>query len=101
MQQADEDLVDNDNANALEGRILDGMEINAVDNTGATLLHLAAESGSVKCLKLLVQRGADVTLEDRGKNTPLHLAAVWDHAECVKVCPKGENECLFCIDVCC
>jgi ankyrin repeat protein len=49
--------------------------------------------------QLLLQRGADVTKEDRFKRMPLHFAAYDGRAECVKVCV--ENECSPCCDVWC
>lgn len=89
-----------DNADALERRIKEGMDVNAVDEDGWTLLHFAAAwNGRVKCLRVLVQRGADVTKEDDRKWTPLHFAARLGNAECVKVCV--ENECSLCFDVWC
>lgn len=90
MQNADEDLVEADNADALERRIKEGMDVNAVDEDGVTLLHRAAQD-SVKCLRVLVQRGADVTKEEVRKWTPLHYAAAWGHAKCVKVCVENES----------
>jgi ankyrin repeat protein len=38
-----------------------GLNINAVDTTGYTPLHLAAFHGKIACVKLLVDSGADLT----------------------------------------
>lgn len=52
MQDADKDLVNYDNADALEKRICNGMAVNAVDDTSMTLLHYAADENSVRCMKV-------------------------------------------------
>ena len=52
MQDADKELVWADNADALERRIKEGIDIDAVDGIRMTLLHLAAWNGSVKCLRV-------------------------------------------------
>jgi hypothetical protein len=52
MQWADKELVEADNADALEGRIQQGMDVNAEDGDGWTLLHGASLICSVKCLRV-------------------------------------------------
>jgi hypothetical protein len=52
MQDADKELVLADNVDALERRIKEGIDIDAVDGIRMTLLHLAAWNGSVKCLRV-------------------------------------------------
>ena len=52
MQEADRDLVVKDNADALEERLRGGMDIDAANKNGWTLLHLAARHGSVKCMRV-------------------------------------------------
>jgi hypothetical protein len=51
-EESDEELVVADNADALERRMEEGMEVDAVDGNGYTLLHYAAGNGSVKCLRV-------------------------------------------------
>jgi len=100
MKRADRDLVKEDNVKALEERIREGMDTDAIDQDGETILHVAAFYESIECLRLLVQRGADVAKGDRWKGTPLHFATWKGNAECVKVCPKagGEREKVcFCV----
>lgn len=54
---------------AVIGCLLDnGAHIAAVDSTGRGILHVANNSN----IKYLVQKGADVNLQDRDGNTPLH-----------------------------
>jgi hypothetical protein len=52
MQVADVTLVKADNADALEIRIKEGMDVDAVNGIGTTLLHVAARDDSVKCLRV-------------------------------------------------
>lgn len=52
------------------------VEVSATDADydGRTALHVAAGSGSVTVMKLLVDKGANVNALDRHGNTPLHDA---------------------------
>ncbi|XP_014208293.1 ankyrin-3-like [Copidosoma floridanum] len=58
-----------------------GVDVNAPKNcftvcdAGYTPLHFAVKYGSKNVIEVLVQHGADVTLEDPQGYTPLHLAA--------------------------
>jgi len=47
--------------------------INSKDVMGNTPLHLAAMSGSTDCVKYLVQKGADLLLENNNKCTALYV----------------------------
>jgi len=57
--------------------------INHEDAMGNTPLHLAAMSGSTHCVKYLVQKGADLLLENNNKSTALYVI--------LHNIPKGEN----------
>jgi hypothetical protein len=48
--------------------------ISTPDNAGMAPLHLAVQSGSAECVKLLLGFGADVSLRNQAKQTPLALA---------------------------
>ena len=52
----------------------DGININAVDETGMAPLHYASRKGYRDIVKLLVEKGADVNLISNKSITPLHLA---------------------------
>lgn len=44
---------------------------NAIDHSGATLLHLAANNGEISIVDLLINAGANVNVPDKNGNTPL------------------------------
>jgi ankyrin repeat protein len=50
-----------------------------------TLLHLAAHQGQSAAVELLLRRGLDVNVRDRGDNTyPMHWAAAGGHVDVVR-----------------
>ena len=58
--------------------------INKPSSSGETALHKAAAKGSLDCVKLLIQRGANVNLVDKQGRTPLLIAWENGHFECHK-----------------
>lgn len=48
-------------------------------DVGQTPLHMAASEGLLNCVEILVQAGADVTLQDTMGHTPLDMARIWCH----------------------
>jgi hypothetical protein len=59
-----------------------GFDVNAADRLGRTAVQLAAGSGEVATLKLLVEHGADLSVEDPGFHaTPLGWAQFFNQAE--------------------
>ncbi|MCJ1379768.1 hypothetical protein MMC17_002871 [Xylographa soralifera] len=53
------------------------------DITEKTALHLAAENGSVECIRTLIRQSADVHSTAAGGLTPLHVAIKAEHPEAV------------------
>ncbi|XP_050988213.1 inversin isoform X2 [Labeo rohita] len=51
-----------------------GAAVNKTDHSQRTALHLAAQKGNVRFMKLLLSRHADWRLKDLEEMTPLHLA---------------------------
>ncbi|KAL3440438.1 ankyrin repeat-containing domain protein [Aspergillus insuetus] len=51
-----------------------GADVNVVDRYGVSLLHLAAGTGLLETMRLLVAGGAEVDVEDQDRKTPLVYA---------------------------
>src|SRR5580704_566718 len=51
-----------------------GVDVNAIDGTGQTALHIAAGQASARIVAALVQRGAKLMLKDKQGRTPLDVA---------------------------
>jgi ankyrin repeat protein len=47
----------------------------------ATPLHVASENGHKQVALFLLERGADVSAQEKYGKTPLHLASLWGHVE--------------------
>ncbi|CUE76029.1 ankyrin repeat protein, putative [Bodo saltans] len=60
------------------------VDINACQNDGASVLHVAAFHGSVGVISLAAALGADVMLRDLLGQTPLHVAAFHGHVEVIE-----------------
>ena len=58
-----------------------GADVDAVDDNHSTLLHKASYRGNVKVAQLLVERGANTNVRNKGGRTPLHrvLVRLGDH----------------------
>jgi len=66
-----------------------GCDVNSTDLDGNTPLFYAAEIGSLPCVALLVEKGANIFSKNNGGWTPLHAAA-WkgsteNHLECAEL----------------
>lgn len=60
---------------------------NAYDDDGRTALHLAAQNGHPRIIKLLLDKGAQVLNHDMtpSEQTPVHAAAANGHESCLKI----------------
>lgn len=58
----------------LEQMLVDGVEIDAKDAGGRTLLHWAVENDHADAVRLLLKYGADRTVTDRSRKTAYQLA---------------------------
>ncbi|XP_075040086.1 CARD- and ANK-domain containing inflammasome adapter protein-like [Mixophyes fleayi] len=77
------DAVTNGDLSLLES-ILKGSDVNAVNSSGETLLHVAASNGHVPVIEYLIARGAKIDAKDGKRRTPLHRAAENGHMEAVR-----------------
>jgi len=59
---------------AIDIMLAEGLAIDATDNRGRTALHGAALQGYDEVVAALVERGGDLTIEDRDAYTPLDTA---------------------------
>jgi ankyrin repeat protein len=59
--------------------------VDAVNEEGATGLHIAAASGNMKSLRVLLAAGANINAVDDAGATPLHQAVAAQKTECVEV----------------
>lgn len=60
-------------------------DVNATNENGWSLLHLAVHSGNAKLVKLLIEKGARTDLITKAEAlTPLHIAAVGNNREMIQ-----------------
>jgi len=71
----------------IDAAISSGADLNAaVNNDGATLLHIAVSRGFTACAKhLLATKAVNVNAADREGWTPLHCAAYWAREDIVQM----------------
>ena len=50
------------------------LDVNAADNYKNTALHIACEEGNPEVVKMLLNAGADRSLQNRDEKTPFELA---------------------------
>lgn len=60
-----------------------------IDNSGTTALHMAARYGHTDMLKVMIEKGADISLTEdepaESGNTPLHTACIYGTVDVVKL----------------
>ena len=61
--------------------IITGAEVNAVNRSLSTPLHVASENNKVEMVDLLVSQGAGLELQDRDGDTALDLAELQYHTD--------------------
>lgn len=68
-------------------RLIDaGAAVNSLQVYSETPIHVAASQGDDECLKLLLQKNADVrVLYGSDRRNPLHLAAAEGHVGCIRL----------------
>lgn len=69
-----------DHVECLQLLLSQNAQVNSADSTGKTPLMMAAENGQTNTVEMLVSSAsADLTLQDKSKNTALHLACGKGH----------------------
>lgn len=69
-----------------------GAEIDAVNNTGFSPLHHAAEAGSPDAARVLIARGADPGLTNFAGRAPIQTAQAIGHDELVEILRKATSD---------
>uniref|UniRef100_A0A7N6ASE0 CARD domain-containing protein n=1 Tax=Anabas testudineus TaxID=64144 RepID=A0A7N6ASE0_ANATE len=69
--------------------LLEDIDINTVNSSNETLLHVAAEHGHLSVIELLIRKGARLDLQDIEGHTALHRAASKGHTEIVRALIKA------------
>jgi ankyrin repeat protein len=67
-------VADADRIEAMTLALDRGVDVNAVDSTGQTALHIAAGQSSMLIVAALIRRGANLALKDKQGRTPLDVA---------------------------
>ncbi|XP_041817176.1 protein phosphatase 1 regulatory subunit 16A [Chelmon rostratus] len=62
-----------------------GADVNAQDNNGTTLLHIASANGYISVAELLLEHRAQVEVKDTDGWTPLHAASCWGQIQMVEL----------------
>ncbi|KYO19435.1 CARD- and ANK-domain containing inflammasome adapter protein [Alligator mississippiensis] len=66
-------------------KMLKENDINAVNSSNETLLHIAAANGQIAVMEYLIKKGAKLEVKDSQGKTPLHRAAEKGQDDAVKV----------------
>lgn len=86
------EAVKNDDREAIEKLLADGADVNEQDEHGWTPLNWAAGKGDVETVKLLLEKGADITLTGRDMRNPLMIAKAASRKEVAEVLTEAEKE---------
>ena len=68
------------------------LRLNRLNVRGVAPLHEACYLGSIKCVKILVEHGADVNFTDSEGWTPLHAAVCGEHTSCIKYLVENQAD---------
>ena len=85
--------VENSEIQQVRAALEAGQDVNFFDPSNGTALHLAAKQGNADIAELLLDNGADTSIQTKkGGKSPLHLAAQSGHVEIVSLLiDRGAN----------
>ncbi|XP_044196188.1 protein phosphatase 1 regulatory subunit 16A [Thunnus albacares] len=69
----------------IQALVQSGADLNAQDDNGATLLHIASANGYMSVAELLLEHRAKVEVKDCDGWTPLHAASCWGQIQMVEL----------------
>ncbi|CAL1596835.1 unnamed protein product [Knipowitschia caucasica] len=69
----------------LKASVQNGADLNAQDENGTTLLHIASANGYVSVAELLLEKKAQIEAKDSDGWTPLHAASCWGQIQMVEL----------------
>jgi ankyrin repeat protein len=72
-------------AGTIRSTLPNTVDINCQDDSGSTPLHKAGFKGNVECVKLLLEKGANLLVKDNQGGTPLHNAVQSQSKECTQL----------------
>lgn len=75
-------------------KLLDCIEaVNSEDTSnGNRPIHIAAQNGHFATLEMLINKGADVNVQNQKGNTPIHMAVGYDYYECAMLLIQAKGD---------
>ncbi|KAG2186273.1 hypothetical protein INT43_002711 [Umbelopsis isabellina] len=68
------------------------LELNIRDSLGRTAMHYAASVGAFTCTSQLLDKGAEVNMQDNDQNIPVNVALKYNHVDyAVMISQRGAN----------
>ena len=65
-------------------KVIETIDINALDRNGNTALHLAATHGLIECVKILIENNSELFIENESGDTAIELSSKYCHLEVLK-----------------